>query len=54
MERSKTTLYCHATYSMVLLCCRIGGIIFNIPTLYQRYLAWGAAAEPLYNRGVPA
>lgn len=22
--------------------------------LYQRYLAWGAAAEPLYNRGVPA
>ena len=22
--------------------------------LYQRYLAWGAAAEPLYNWGVPA
>ncbi|MNN01870.1 Ribulokinase [compost metagenome] len=22
--------------------------------LYQRYLAWGAAAEPLYNRGIPA
>ena len=22
--------------------------------LYQRYLAWGAAAEPLYNRGITA
>ncbi|MNV66763.1 Ribulokinase [compost metagenome] len=22
--------------------------------LYQRYLAWGAAAEPLYNRGALA